>query len=63
MSPPDISRAKDPDVRSAMQALRRAAQLARQTAIQTGTNLIVVRNGQIQHIPPATLRDQVTAKQ
>lgn len=58
MSPKDISQAKDPDLRASLRALQRASVLARKTAIQTGTNLVIVENGQIVRIPAATLREQ-----
>jgi len=41
MNTRDISEAQDPDLRASVAAMQRAAQLARQTAIQTGTDLIV----------------------
>jgi hypothetical protein len=43
----DISEAKDPDLRASMAALQRASLLARQTAIQTGTRLVIVKDGQL----------------
>lgn len=55
MNPKNISEAKDPDLRASMAAMGRAAELARKTAIQTGTNLIVMRNGKIVRIPPQEL--------
>ncbi len=58
MKPHDISRANDPDMRASLAALRRAAQLARKTAIQTGTDLIVVRDGRTVRISADTLRSQ-----
>ncbi len=58
MSTNDISDAKDPDLRGALDALRRAAQLARKTAIQTDTNLVIVKDGQIQRISADELRQQ-----
>lgn len=59
MKPQDISTARDPDLRSSLAALRRASQLARKTAIQTDTELVVVRDGKIVRIPAETLRQQV----
>lgn len=47
MNNKDISEAKDPDIRSSMVALQRASLLARQTAIRTGTRLIIVKDGQL----------------
>ena len=58
MNAQDISNAKDPDLRSSLTALRRAAELARLTAIQTGTHLVIVKDGKILRIPPETLRAQ-----
>lgn len=40
------------DVNGALNALRRAAVRARQVAEQTGTDLIVVRSGQIVRVRP-----------
>ena len=42
----------DPAIRGALAALERAAEDARRIAIQTGTELIVMRNGQIRSLPP-----------
>jgi hypothetical protein len=56
MKTKDISEAKDPDLRNSLVALQRAALLARQTAIQTGTDFIVVRNGQLLRISAEQLR-------
>jgi hypothetical protein len=42
----------DPAIRGALAALERAAEDARRIAIQTGTELIVMRNGQICRLPP-----------
>lgn len=58
MKPHDISNARDPDMRASLAALRRAAQLARKTAIQTDTELVVVRDGHTVRIPAETLRAQ-----
>lgn len=54
----DISEAKDPDLRASVAAMQRAAELARKTAIQTGTDLIVVRNGKLTRIPPNVLIEE-----
>jgi hypothetical protein len=57
MTKKDISEAKDPDLRASVAAMRRAAELARKTAIQTDTSLIVVENGQLIRIPADALRE------
>lgn len=56
MKTKDITEAKDPDLRASGGALRRAGELARQTAIQTDTNLVIVKDGRLTRIPAQTLR-------
>jgi predicted ABC-type ATPase len=51
-SPYDISTDADAFVRGSMAALRRAAERARVIAEQTGTDLIVMRNGEMVRIKP-----------
>lgn len=62
MNADDLTKAKDPDVRAALGALRRAAQAARKTAIQTETNLVIVKDGRLQRIGAAELTQQAAAK-
>ena len=59
MSTKDLSEAKDPDLRASLVALRRAAQLARRTAILTETDLVIVKDGQILRISADVLRQQL----
>ncbi len=59
----DLSKAKDPDVRASLGALRRAAQLARQIAIQTETSLVVVSDGRLLRISADELRQRSAAKE
>jgi hypothetical protein len=59
MSTHDISTAKDPDLRTSLVALRRASQMARRTAIQTGTNIVIVKDGHMVRIPAEELRRQL----
>jgi hypothetical protein len=42
----------DADLKGSFQAMRRAAQRARQLAEQTGTDLIVARAGQVVRVSP-----------
>ena len=58
MQSKDLSQATDPALRGSMDALKRAAALARQTAIQTGTALIVMEGGRLIRIPAEDLRPQ-----
>lgn len=52
----DLSKAKNPDLRASLVALRRAAKMARQTAIQTNTGIVIVRDGKPVRIPADVLR-------
>ncbi len=45
--PPSVSRLEDNDMQAVPAALARAAQRAREIAAQTGTPLIVVRDGKL----------------
>lgn len=63
MNVKDISNAKDPDLRASLDALRRAAQQARKTAIQTETNLVIVKDGQLKRISADELRRQAEAEE
>ena len=58
MSARDISEARNPDLRSSMAAMRRAAEMARTTAIQTNTGIIVSRDGKPVRISAAELREE-----
>lgn len=50
--PKPIDQARTADLRGSWQALQRAARRARELAAQTGTELIVSRNGVIERIRP-----------
>lgn len=52
----DLPKARHPDLRGSLAAMRRAAALARKTAIQTDTAIVVVRDGKPVRIPAAELR-------
>ena len=47
----------DPFLRGSMDALRRAGQRARELARQTGTDLIVMRDGRIVRVSPHDKKD------
>jgi len=51
------------ELQSITNALKRAAMLARETAIATNTNLIVMQNGKIISIPAKKLAAQQQNKQ
>ena len=52
----DLSVAKYPDLRASLAGMRRAAALARQIAIQTDTEIVLVRDGKPVRISAAELR-------
>ena len=54
----DISKAKNPDLRASVAAMERAAELARKTAIQTDTAIVVLQDGKIVRISAEELRRQ-----
>jgi len=52
----DISQARDPVLRGSVAAMNRAAELARKTAIQTDTAIVMVRDGKIVRVSAQELR-------
>lgn len=56
MSKTDLSRARNPDIRASLAGMKRAAALARQTAIQTNTEIVLVRDGKPLRVSAAELR-------
>ena len=52
----DLPKAKHPEMRGSLAAMRRAATMARKTAIQTDTAIVVVRDGKPVRITAAELR-------
>lgn len=58
MSTPDISEAKDGVLRGSFAALQRASLVARETAIRTGTHIVLVQDGKLMRIPAHELRMQ-----
>jgi hypothetical protein len=56
MAQKDIAEAENPAMRGSMAAMRRAAALARKTAVQTNTAIILVRDGKPVRILAAELR-------
>jgi hypothetical protein len=53
----DIAQASNPDLRGSLAAMKRAAESARRTAIQTDTEIVVVRDGKTVLIPAKQLRE------
>jgi len=42
----------DPDMQGVMPALRRAVKRAHKIAHQTGTNIVIMRDGKVVEVPP-----------
>ena len=63
MKPRDISEAKNPDLRTSLAAMRRAAAEARRIAIETNTGIVVVQGGKPVRIPAEQLRKRADASQ
>ncbi|TAD87591.1 MAG: hypothetical protein EAZ99_16870 [Alphaproteobacteria bacterium] len=56
MTEQDLSKATNPDLRASLAAMRRAADMARTIAIQTNTEIVLVRDGKPLCIPAEDLR-------
>ena len=53
----DLSTARNPDLRASIAAMRRAADAARKTAMETDTEIVVVRDGRPIRISAQQLRE------
>ena len=56
MKQEDLPKARHADMRGSLAAMHRAAELARQTAIQTDTAIVLVRDGKPVRVTAAELR-------
>lgn len=56
MTQHELAMAKDPDLRSSLRAILRAAELARKTALQTDTGIVIVQDEKIVHVSAEELR-------
>lgn len=63
MNTQPIENARDADLRLSKMAMQRAAQRARELARHTGTDLVVVRQGVLEQIPPDSLRDVLVVRE
>jgi hypothetical protein len=59
MTQQDLSRAKNPDLRASLAAMRRAADMARSTAIQTNTEIVIVKDGKPVRVTAEELRQEL----
>jgi hypothetical protein len=62
MNDHDISMSGDADLIASQAAMRRAADAARQVAIQTDTAIVVMQNGAVTRITAEELRKEKTEK-
>ena len=58
MTPQKISEARNPDLRASLAAMRRAADMARSTAIQTDTEIVIVKDGKPVRVTAEELREE-----
>lgn len=58
MTQQELSKAKNPDLRASLAAMRRAAEMARSTAIQTNTDIVIVKDGKPVRITAEELRKE-----
>lgn len=58
MKASELQYAKNPDLIASVVAIKRAAQLARQTAIQTNTAIVVIKDGVLCRISAEELKQQ-----
>ena len=58
MTQQELDRARDPDLRASLQAIKRAAEMARRTAIQTDTAIVIVEGQTIVRVPAQELRER-----
>ncbi len=58
MTRPELSSAKNPDLRASLAAMRRAAEMARITAIQTNTEIVIVKDGKPVRVTAEQLRKE-----
>jgi len=61
MTQHELSKAKNPDLRASLAAMRRAAEMARSTAIQTNTEIVIVKDGRPVRITAEELRKEQRA--
>lgn len=57
MTQQELSKAKNPELRASLAAMRRAAAMARRVALETNTGIVVVRDGKPVRISADQLRE------
>jgi hypothetical protein len=61
MTPHELHNAKDKDIVSSLQAIQRAAALARKQAIQTDTAIVVLKDQKIVRLTAEEIRKETPA--
>lgn len=61
MTQQELSKARNADLRASLEAMRRAAQRAREIAIQTHTAIVILKDGKVQRVPAEELLQQAEA--
>lgn len=61
MTQQELSKAKNPDLRASLAAMRRAAEMARSIAIQTDTEIVIVKDGRPVRITAEEVRKEQRA--
>lgn len=61
MTQQELINATDPDLRLSLEAMKRAADSARKTAIQTDTAIVIVKDEQIIRVSAEELRKEKAA--
>jgi hypothetical protein len=58
MTEQDLKFAKDKDLVASFAAMKRAGEMARELAIQTGTSIVIMKDQQIVHVTAEQLRQE-----
>lgn len=58
MTAQELTNAKDKDLPASLQAIKRAAELARKQAVQTGTAIVILRGQQMVRLTSEQLRQE-----
>lgn len=61
MTQQELAKANDPDLPASLQAIRRAAEMARKTAVQTDTGIVIVKDQQLVFVSAQQLRQEKPA--
>jgi peroxiredoxin len=60
MNPDSLLKAKNPLLAASFEALKRAAKIAREVAIQTNTSIVISEEGRIVHLSAEQLKKELS---